>query len=183
MSYGGPAPEGKYALVAEFTSAEALLVAAEKVGDEGYRHTDAYSPFPVPGLVDALRFHEVKMPWLIFLGGLIGGFTGYTLCWYTSVIDLPLNVGGRPLNSFPSFFPPTFECVILFASLTAFICVFALNGLPKPYHPIFNTPGFLRATKDRFFLAIETTDPKYDSDETRAFLEGLGAVEVSEVEN
>lgn len=183
MSYAGPAPEGKFAMVAEFTSAEALLHAAEKTGEEGYRQTDAYTPFPVPGLSDALRFHDVRMPWLILFGGLIGGFTGYTLQWYTMTIDLPMNVGGKPFNSLPSYFPITFECTILFSALTAFICTFALNGLPKPYHPIFNTPGFLRATKDRFFLAIETADPLYEPERTRKFLEGLGAVAVNEVEN
>jgi len=183
MSYGGPAPVGTYALVAEFASAEELLEAAEKTGAEGYRNTDAYTPFPVPGLSDALRFHDLRMPWLIFIGGLIGGFFGYTLQWYTATIDSPLNVGGKPFNSLPSFFPVTFECTILFASLTAFLCTFGLNGLPKPYHPIFNTPGFLRATKDRFFLAIEKSDPMFDTDETRKFLETLNPIAVSEVEN
>lgn len=182
-TYGASDARGPYALVAEFTSAEALLDAAEKTGQAGYRNTDAYTPFSVPGMSDALRFHDVRMPFLIFTGGLIGCFTGFTLQWYTAAVDYPLSVGGKPFNSLPSFFPVSFECTILFASLTAFICTFALNGLPKPYHPIFNTPGFLRASKDRFFLAIETSDPLYDADETRKFLEGLGAEAVSEVEN
>ena len=183
MSYDGPAPVGTYAIVAEFTSAEALLEAAEKTGAEGYRQTDAYTPFPVHGLSDALRFHDIRMPWCIFCGGLIGAFTGFTLQWYTATIDYPLSVGGKPFNSLPSFFPVTFECTILFSALTAFLLTFGMNGLPKPYHPIFNTPGFQGATKDKFFLAIETTDPKFDTVETKAFLEGLGAVAVSEVEN
>jgi len=183
MSYGGPAPVGTYALVAEFTSAEALLAAAEKTADEGYREVDAYTPFPVHGLSDALRFHDNRVVWLIFTGGLIGAFTGFTLQWYTATIDYPLSVGGKPFNSLPSFFPVTFECTILFSALTAFFCMFGLNGLPRPYHSIFNTPGFKRATLDRFFLAIETTDPKYNTDETKKFLEDLGAVAVSEVAN
>ena len=179
MSYGGPAPVGTYAVVAEFASAEALLEAAEKTSQEGYRHTDAYTPFPVHGLSDAIRFHDVRMPWLILCGGLCGGFFGFTLQWYTATIDYPLSVGGKPFNSLPSFFPVTFESTILFSALTAFICTFALNGLPKPYHPIFNTPNFTRATVDRFFLAVERTDPKYDSESTKKFLEGLGAIAVS----
>lgn len=182
MSYGASTNGGTYALVAEFASAEELLAAAEKVSQEGYRETDAYTPFPVHGLSDALRFHDVKVPWLIICGGLCGGFFGYTLQWYTATIDYPLDVGGKPFNSLPSFFPVTFECTILFSALTAFFSIWALNGLPKPYHSIFNTPGFERASKDRFFLAIEKKDPKFDPEATREFLEGLGAVAVSEVE-
>jgi hypothetical protein len=174
--------KGTYALVAEFGSAQDLLNAAEKTGEEGYRKVDAYSPFPVHGLSDALRFHDVRVPWLIICAGLCGGFFGFTLQWYTATIDYPLNVGGKPFNSLPSFFPVTFECTILFSALTALLSVFILNGLPKPYHSIFNTPGFERASKDRFFLAIETQDPKFDSEETRKFMESLGAVAVSEVE-
>jgi Protein of unknown function (DUF3341) len=181
MSYG-LAEKGTYALVAEFLSAEELIEAAEKTGLEGYRNTDAYTPFPVPGLSDALRFHDVRMPFFIVCGGLIGAFTGFTLQWYTATIDYPLSVGGKPFNSLPSFFPVTFEATILFSALTAFIGMFATNGLPRPYHSIFNTPGFQRATKDRFFLAIEQSDPLYDTEKTRKFLEGLGPVAVSEVE-
>ncbi len=183
MSHGAPKKRGTFGLVAEFSSAEALLEAAEQAGSAGYRETDAYTPFPVHGLSDAMRFHDIRMPWLIFTGGLVGAFTGFTLQWYTATIDYPLSVGGKPFNSLPSFFPVTFECTILFAALTAFICTFALNGLPKPYHPVFNTPGFQRATVDRFFFAIEKSDPMYDSEATRKFLEGLGAIAVSEVEN
>ncbi len=184
MSHSNNAdPTGTYAIVAEFTSAEALLTAAEQTADAGYREIDAYTPFPVHGLSDALRFHDIKVPWLIFTGGLCGAFFGFTLQWYTAAVDYPLSVGGKPFNSLPSFFPVTFECTILFSALTAFVCMFGLNGLPKPYHSIFNTPGFQRASIDRFFLAIEVKDPKFDEKETKAFLEGLGAVAVSEVEH
>ena len=183
MSYGSTAEKGTYAIVAEFTSAEALLEATQQTSNEGYREMDTYTPFPIHGLSDAMRFHDIRVPWFIFTGGLIGAFTGYTLQWYTAAVDYPLNVGGKPLNSLPSFFPVTFECTILFSAITAFICMFGLNGLPKPYHPIFNTPGFQRATVDRFFLAIEATDPKFDPETTAEFLRGLGAVSVSEVEH
>ena len=182
MSYGGSSSAGTYALVAEFMSAEELLVAAEKTSQEGYRVVDAYTPFPVHGLSDALRFHDVKVPWCIICAGLCGAFTGFTLQWYTATVDYPLNVGGKPFNSLPSFFPVTFECTILFSAITALVSMFALNGLPKPYHSIFNTPGFQRASKDRFFLAIEKKDPKYDTEQTKAFLASLGPVAVSEVE-
>jgi len=182
VSYGGSSTGETYALVAEFASAEELLVAAEKVSQEGYREVDAYTPFPVHGLSDALRFHDVKVPWFIICGGLCGGFFGFTLQWYTATIDYPLNVGGKPFNSLPSFFPVTFECTILFSALTALISMFALNGLPKPYHSIFNTPGFERASKDRFFLAIEKSDAKYDPEATRVFLASLSPLAVSEVE-
>ncbi|MDR3689621.1 MAG: DUF3341 domain-containing protein [Fimbriimonas sp.] len=182
MSYDAPSSGATYAMVAEFGSAEALLDAAEKTSQEGYRRTEAYTPFPVHGLSDALRFHDVRVPWLILVGGLCGGFFGYTLQWYTATIDYPLNVGGKPFNSLPSFFPVTYECTILWSALTAFFSVWALNGLPRPYHSIFNTPGFDRASKDRFFLAIESNDPKFDSEGTREFMLGLNPVAVSEVE-
>ncbi len=182
MSYGDTGNVGTYALVAEFLSAEDLLAAAERVSEEGYRAIDAYTPFPVHGLSDALRFHCVKVPYFIICAGLCGAFFGFTLQWYTATIDYPLNVGGKPFNSLPSFFPVTFESTILFSAITALISVFALSGLPRPYHSIFNTPGFKRASKDRFFLAIETKDPKFELISTREFLASLGPVAVSEVE-
>lgn len=184
MSHGhghGEAEVGPYAIVAEFDSAESIIAAAETCRAEGYSKMDAYSPFPVHGLSEAIGFHDVRMPWLIFAGGLIGAFTGYTLQWYTSVIDYPLNVGGKPLNSIPSFVPITFECTILFAALTAVFGMLAINKLPKPYHSIFNTPGFERASQDRFFLAIEATDPNYDAEKIRTFLQGLNPLSIAEV--
>lgn len=182
MSHGHE-PQGPqvYAMVAEFDSAEALLAAAEATKKAGYRNVDAYSPFPVHGLSDAIGFHDVRLPWMIFMGGLIGFFTGYTLQWYTAVVDYPMNVGGKPLNSIPSFFPITYECTILFGALTATFGMLALNRLPKPYHSIFNTPGFERASQDRFFLAVEADDRKYAAADVRTFLKGLEPLAVNEV--
>jgi hypothetical protein len=168
-------------MVAEFDTPEALIAAAERAREAGYKRMDAYSPFPVHGVSEAIGFRDVKVPWIVFAGGLVGAFTGYTLQWYTSVIDYPMNVGGKPLNSIPAFIPITFELTILFAAFGAVFGMLALNGLPKPYHSIFNTPGFERASQDRFFLAIEARDPGYEPEETRRFLESVGPLRVSEV--
>lgn len=170
-----------YAMVAEFDSAEALLEAAERTKMAGYRDIDGYSPFPVHGLSDALGFHDVRLPWMIFIGGITGTFFGFSLEWYTSVVDYTLNVGGKPLNSMIAFFPVLYESTILFAAITAVFGMLTLNRLPKLYHPIFNTPGFERASQDRFFLEVSAKDAKYDSDEVRAFLMDLNPLNVSEV--
>jgi hypothetical protein len=171
-----------YAMVAEFDSPEKLVEAAEAARRAGFRKMDAYSPFPIHGLSDAIGFRDVKVPWLVFMGGLFGAAFGYGLQYYVHVFDYPMNVGGKPLNSLPSMIPITYECTILVAGLTAFFSMIALNRLPQPYHPIFNTPRFERATQDRFFLAIEATDPQYDADRVRAFLNEHAPLTVSEVE-
>ncbi len=171
-----------YGLVAEFDEADDVLKAAEAVYDAGYRKIDAYSPFPVHGLSDAIGFKCNLLPWLIFFGGIAGCLGGITLEWYTSSIDYPMNVGGRPFFSWPSFVPVSYECTILFAALTAVFGMIILNGLPRPYHSIFNTPNFDRATQDKFFLAIEAIDPRFDAKETERFLKGLNPVVVSAVE-
>lgn len=183
MSYGhDPATEGMtYALVAEFESPEQLMDAAEAAKQAGYRKLDAYSPFPIHGLSEAIGFKDTRVPWIVFCCGLIGCLTGYTLQWYTSVIDYPLNVGGKPLNSLPAFIPVSYECTILFAAFGAVFGMLGLNGLPKPYHSIFNTPNFERASQDRFFLAIESEDEKFDADEVLSFLNSQRPVAVSEV--
>jgi len=173
---------GVYALVAEFETPDQLIEAADRAREAGYRTMDAYTPFPIHGLSDAIGFHDVRLPWMIFMGGLTGAFVGYTLQWYTAVVDYPMNVGGKPLNSIPSFIPITFECTILFAALTAVFGMLSLNRLPKPYHSIFNTPGFERASQDRFFLAIEAKDKQYDPTGTRNFLQSLNPIAVSEVQ-
>ena len=173
---------GTYALVAEFETVEGLVAAAQAAKDAGYKKMDGYSPFPIHGLSDAIGFKDIKVPWMVLAGGLVGAAVGYSLQWYTSVVDYPHNVGGKPLNSIPAFIPITFECTVLFAALTATFGMLALNGLPRPYHSIFNTPGFERASQDRFFLAIERDDPQFDIVKTREFLETLGGVAVSEVE-
>jgi len=182
MSYGAITDTSPYGLVAEFDTPEALVAAADAARVAGFKKMDAYTPFPVHGLSEAIGFRDVKVPFLVFGGGLCGAMFGHGLQYYVHVLDYPLNVGGRPLYSLPAMVPITFEPTILFSALTATFGMLALNGLPKLYHSIFNTPGFLRASQDRFFLAIESKDKQYDSLRTREFLEGLNPLNVSEVE-
>lgn len=170
-----------YGLMAEFDSAEDLLRAARKTSEAGYKETDAFSPYPVEGLHEALEMHT-RLPWLVLAGGVIGAVGGFALQYWVSVMEYPLNVGGRPLNSWPAFIPVTFETTVLVAGLTAVVGMFALNGLPRPYHPVFNIPNFEKATDNKFFLAIEETDPQFDREKTRAFLETLNPVHVYLVE-
>ena len=172
---------GLYGLLAEFPGPTELVEAARRAHEEGYRRVDAYSPFPVDGLAEALGFHRTGMPMVMFLGGLTGAVAGYLMQWWIAAVDYPLNVGGRPLNSWPAFIPVTFECTVLGASLAAFVGMLALNGLPQPYHPVFNVPAFGRASRDRFFLCIESTDPKFDRYATESFLKDLHPLGVSEV--
>ncbi len=173
---------GTFALLAEFESPEALLAAAEKTTAAGYVRTDAYSPFPVHGLDEALGIQERHVAPIIFTGGLAGLLGGFGLQYYCQVVAYPFNIGGRPWYSWVSWIPPTFEMTILLAALSAFVGMLALNGLPQPYHPVFNAPRFARASQDAFFLSIETADPKFDSERTRAFLEGLRPREVVAVD-
>ncbi|GIV19818.1 MAG: membrane protein [Armatimonadota bacterium] len=171
-----------HGIIAEFESAEDLLHAAQRARQAGYTRMDAYSPFPVHGLSEAIGFEDHKVPWVVFLAGVVGAIAGFSLQYYISVVDYPINVGGRPHLSWPSFIPVTFETTVLFAAFGAFIGMLALNGLPQPYHPVFNAPRFERASQDRFFLCIEANDPQFDRVKTRHFLENLGARLVSEVE-
>jgi len=180
--YGAGDPTGTYATVAEFDTPEALIEAAEAARVAGFKKMDAYSPFPIHGLSEAIGFKSHAVPFAVFAGGLTGSLVGYSLQFYVHVLDYPLNVGGKPLVSLPAMIPIAYECTILFAGLTAFFGMLAFNRLPKLYHSIFNTPGFDRATNDRFFLAIEAKDPNWEEVRTRSFLEGLGALRVSEVE-
>jgi Protein of unknown function (DUF3341) len=170
-----------HGLLAEFGNPDELLHAAERAHADGYRRIDAYTPFPVEGLAEAIGFHKNRLPLLVLIGGIVGALAGFLSQYYAAVIDYPINVGGRPLNSWPSFIPVTFEVTILVAALTTVLGMLALNGLPMPYHPVFNVPRFALATRDRFFLAIEAADPRFDREATRRFLEGLGAREVSDV--
>lgn len=173
---------GTFGMVAEFGSAEEILYAAEQAKFAGYKKMDAYTPYPVHGLSDAIGFRENIVPYMIFFAGLFGVACGFTLLWYTATIDYTLNVGGKPFNSLPSFMPISFEQIVFWSAFTAVFGMLALNKLPQPYHSIFNTPGFERASQDRFFLGIESEDPLYDTVETRRFLESLNPIAVSEVE-
>jgi hypothetical protein len=170
-----------YGLMAEFETADALLEAARKAREAGYRRLDAYTPFPVEGLADALGFHTTRVPLIVLIGGLIGCFGGFFLQYYPNVIGYPLNIGGKPYDSWPSFIPITFELTILCAALSAVFGMLALNGFPTPYHPVFNVPRFGLASQNRFFLMLEARDPKFDAEKTRQFLTELKAFEVSEV--
>ena len=170
-----------YALVAEFETPEQLIAAAERTREAGYKKIEAYTPYPVHGLSEALDQRDSRIFFIVFIAGCTGALIGAALQSWISYWDYPVNSGGRPYISWPSFFPVTYELTILCAAFGAVLGMLALNGLPRPYHPIFNTPDFDRASQDRFFLAIEATDRKYDRAETERFLKGLEAFAVSEV--
>lgn len=171
-----------YGLMAEFETPEDLVHATEQAYEAGYRKMDAYSPFPIEEVSEALHFHDDLLRRLVLVAGISGLFTAVILQVLGSAVDYPLNVGGRPLYSWPAFVPVSFELMILFAAFTAAACVVVLNGLPQPYHPVFNAPNFERASVDRFFLCIEANDPQFSTEKTRLFLEGLKPAQVSEVE-
>ena len=170
-----------YGLMAEFDDPTALVAAAQSTTEAGFTCVDAYSPYPIEELHHALRTRSSKLPLLVLIGGLFGCVGGYALQYWVSAIAYPLNVGGKPFHSWPAFIPVTFECTILAAALTTVLGMLALNGLPQPYHPVFNVPRFALASRNRFFLCIESADPKFDLEETRKFLETLGPREVSTV--
>jgi hypothetical protein len=173
--------EVRYGLMAEFGTPEQLLEASRKTRDAGYRRMDAFSPMPLDGLGEAIGFRSTAVSPLAFAGGVAGACGGFALMYWIAVIAYPHNVGGRPLNSWPAFIPITFECMVLIACLSALTGMLALNGLPQPYHPVFNVPEFARASRDKFFLCIEAADPQFDFERTRRFLEELGPAEVHEV--
>jgi hypothetical protein len=167
--------------MAEFDSAQELVAAAHKVHAEGYKKIDAFSPFPIEGLAEAIGFYKNRVSLVVLIGGLIGMISAYSLQYWVAVITYPTNIGGRPLHSWPSFIIVTFELTILFGGLSAVIGMIALNGLPLPYHPVFNVPEFAKASDNKFFLVVESTDPNYDAARTRSFLSGLGPRMISEV--
>jgi hypothetical protein len=170
-----------YGVMAEFDTPTDLVRATKAAVAGGYKNVDAYSPFPIEELNDTLHLHRNKLPLIVLLGGLAGGILGYLMQYYISVIYYPLNIGGRPLHSWPSYIIITFEMTILLGSIAAVVGLFALCGLPMPYHPVFNVPRFALASNDRFFLCIESTDPLFDRTQTSEFLETLAPKEVSEV--
>lgn len=173
---------GLYGVMAEFMTPEDLIAATRRAYAEGYRKMDAYTPMPVEGLPEALGSERTWVSTLVLLGGMAGCVGGFFLMYWITCIAYPLNIGGRPFYSWPAYIPPTFECTVLLASLTAVVGMLALNGLPQPYHPVFNVPRFQLASQDRFFLCIEARDPKFNLEATTAFLKGLAPTEVSEVE-
>ena len=172
-----------YGIMAEFATATDLIAAAEKSRSAGYRRMDAYTPYPIEQVWEAIGHHKSRVPLLVLIGGLIGCAGGYALQYWVSAVEYPLDIGGRPYNSWPAFIPVTFECTILVAGLFAVIGMLALNGLPTPHHPVFNVPRFALASRDRYFLCIERRDRKFDRAGVRAFLEGLGPTEVWDVED
>jgi hypothetical protein len=170
-----------YGLMAEFETPTALVAAARAAREKGYRKLDAYSPFPIEELTDALHLHHNKLPLIVLLGGIVGGLAGYLLQYYVTVVYFPINIAGRPLHSWPSYIVIAFETTILFAAISAVLGMLALCGLPMPYHPTFNVPRFALASRNRFFLCIESRDPLFDRASTIEFLETLEPREVSEV--
>jgi hypothetical protein len=174
-----PAPV--YGLVAEFSRPADVIAAARAAREHGYTRVEAYSPYPLEELAEALHIHRTGMPLVMLIGGIVGCIGGFLMQYYAAVIGYPLNIGGRPLNSWPAFIPVTFELTVLLSALAGTFGLLGLCGLPTPYHPLFHVPQFARVTRDHFFLCIERRDPRFDLDRTREFLRGTGALAVEEV--
>jgi hypothetical protein len=170
-----------HGVVAEFETPDSLVSACKKAHAAGYRRMDAYTPFPIEEAADAIGYEKTQVPLLTLCGGILGGLSGYLLQYWVNISAYPMNIGGRPLHSWPSFIIITFEMTILFAGITAVVSMLTLSGLPQPYHPIFNHPRFTAASRDRFFLCIEAADPKFDLDKTKQFLQATDAIDVAEV--
>jgi len=170
-----------YGLMAEFETPTELVHAAKAAYAEGYREMDAYSPFPIEEASEAIGFTKTRVPLVVLIGGILGGLSGFGLQYWINVIAYPLNIGGKPYNSWPAFIVPSFEMTILFAGLAGVFGMFALNGLPQPYHPVFHVDKFSAVTRDRFFLCVEAIDPKFDLVGTQQFMERLKPLSISEV--
>ena len=171
-----------YGVMAQFDNPSALVAAARETYTAGYRQINGYSPFPIEELSEAIGFKRSALPIIVLIGGIIGALGGFFMQYWMEVIDYPINVGGKPFNSWPAFIPVTFECTVLVAAFSAVLGMLALNKLPQPYHPVFNAPNFALATRDSFFLVIESKDPKFNHDEAVRFLRSLEAREVVDVE-
>ena len=171
-----------YGVMAQFDSPSALVAAARESYAAGYRQINGYSPFPIEELSEAIGFKRTTLPLIVLAGGIIGAVGGFFMQYWMEVIDYPINVGGKPFNSWPAFIPITFECTVLCAAFAAVFGMLALNKLPQPYHPVFNAPNFALATRDSFFLVIESKDPKFDHGEVKKFLKSLEARDVCDVE-
>ncbi len=170
-----------YGVVARYNSGEHLLEAAKQIRGKGYTNVEAYTPYHVEGVVDALDNKDDRVTWIVFFGGVIGASLGFLLQYYVAVIDYPMNVGGRPDLSWPSFIPVTFECGILCAALSGLVGMLGLNGLPRPHHPIFDAPGIEASGRDKFFLCIEADDPQFSIDGAKSDLQATGPEAVDEV--
>ena len=173
---------GIYGVMAEYDNVTDITDAARRAKAAGYARMDAFSPYPVEELMEIIIERKTKLPYIIFAGGVVGCLAGYLLQYWTQAIEYPLNIGGRPFHSWVAFIPPTFETTILFAAFTAVIAMIVLNGLPQPYHPVFNVPRFELASRNRFFLLIESIDPKFNRDDVTLFLRSTNAREVTDVE-
>ena len=171
-----------YGVMAEFENPTDLVAAARKVYSLGYRRINGYSPYPIEELSEAIGFTHTSLPLIVFIGGLLGGIGGFLMQYWIAAWDYPINVGGKPTNSWPAFIPITFEMTVLCAAFAAVLGMLVLNKLPQPYHPVFNVPSFAMATRDRFFLAVEANDPKFDHGKVVELLKSLGALEVNDVE-
>lgn len=172
-----------YGVLAEFDTPAELVEAARGTHNAGFRKYDAYTPFPIEELIDAMHDHHNPISKIVLIAGLTGACVGFGMQAFANLIHYPMNVAGRPLYAWPMFIPVTFECTVAFAAFTGVLSMLALNGLPTPYHPLFNCPNFNQATRNKFFICIEATDPKFDLAETRKFLEQFNPREISDVEH